>query len=251
MGRGARARHARAVSPTATTARIEIPRRFNGPLTSANGGYACGRVARFVDGPAEVTLRRPVPLETPLDAERHDDGHVTLHHGGVLLAEADPALPVDLEPPRRPSVAEAREAVRVSWGERPATFAECYVCAPDRPDGLRVAFGPLSSDPSMTAALLIADATVPHQDGHVAPEIAWAALDCPSYAPALWPRRRPSLLARMTAELREPIALGRPVVAVGWSLGEDGRKHHSASALLDTDGRTLAVARALWIELRA
>jgi len=87
------------VSPTATTARIEIERRFDG----ADGGYACGRVARFVDGPAEVTLRRPVPLEMPLDAERHDDGHVTLHHDGVLLAEADPALPVDHEPPARPA----------------------------------------------------------------------------------------------------------------------------------------------------
>lgn len=239
------------MSPTATTARISVERRFNGPPTSANGGYACGLVARFVDGPAEISLRRPVPLETPLDAERHADGSVTLHHEGELLADGEPALPLDLEPPRRPTVAEARQAIRHRWAGRPALLAECYVCAPDRLDGLGVSFGPLPSDPDLTAALLIADATVPH-DGHgnVAPEIAWAALDCPSYTPALWAHDQPSLLARMTAELLEPVAIGQPVVVVGWSLGADGRKQHSASALLAADGRLLARARTLWIRLR-
>lgn len=238
------------MSPTAASTQITVDRRFNGPLTSANGGYACGRVARLVDGPAEITLRRPVPLETPLDAERHADGSVTLHHGAELLAEGGPALPLDLEPPRRPSVAEAREAIRHRWDGRPELLARCFVCAPDRTDGLGVHFGPLPGDPSLTAALLIADATVPNEDGVVAPEIAWAALDCPSYAPPLWAHTEPSLLARMTAELIEPIALGQPVVVVGWSLGEDGRKHSSASALLAADGRILARARALWIRLR-
>jgi hypothetical protein len=39
-------------------------------------------------------------------------------------------------------------------------------------------------------------------------------------------------------------------VIVGWPLKTDGRKHHSASAVLDEHGTTLAVARALWIRLR-
>jgi hypothetical protein len=240
------------VSPTATATQIVVERRFNGPLTSANGGYACGRVARFVDGPAEVTLRRPVPLDTALDAERHDDGRVTLHHDGVLLAEAEPALPLDdIEPPRRPTVDEAREATRHRWDRLPELLADCYVCSPDRPDGLGVNFGPLPADPSLTAALLIADAGVPHdENGLIAPEIAWAALDCPSYVPPLWAHAEPSLLARMTAELIEPIEIGQPVVVVGWSLAEDGRKHTSATALLASDGRLLGRARALWIRLR-
>jgi hypothetical protein len=238
-----------ALSPTATTASIVLERRFNGPRDSANGGYACGRLAALVDGPAEVTLRRPVPLETPLDAERHDDGSVTLHHEGALVAEAGPALPLDLEPPHRPTVAEAREAARHSF-VAPDLLACCYVCSPRRADGLGVTFGPLPSDPAMTGGLLLADATVPNAGGFVLPEIAWAALDCPSYAPPLWDRERPSLLARMTAELLEPIALGQPVVAVGWTLGGEGRKHESATALLAADGRMLARSRALWIELR-
>jgi hypothetical protein len=240
------------VSPTATAAKIVVERRFNGPPTSANGGYACGRVARFVDGPAEVTLRRPVPLETALDAERHDDGHVTLHHDDVLVAEAEPALPLDdIEPPRRPTVDEAREAMRQRWNSFPELLTDCYVCSPDRRDGLGVSFGRLPADPSLTAALLVADDTVPHdEDGLIAPEIAWAALDCPSYAPALWTHAEPSLLARMTAELIEPIELGQPVVVIGWSLAEDGRKHTSASTLLAADGRLLGRAQALWIRMR-
>jgi hypothetical protein len=237
------------LSPTATSASIVLERRFNGPTDSANGGYACGRVAAFVDGPAEVTLRRPVPLESPLDAERHADGAVTLHHDDVLIAEAEPTLPLDLEPPHRPTVAEARQAARHCF-RAPELLACCYVCSPRRIDGLGVTFGPLPSDPEMTGGLLLADATVPHADGHVLPEIAWAALDCPSYAPPLWDQERPSLLARMSAELIEPIALGQPVVAVGWSLGSNGRKHESATALLAADGRMLARSRALWIQLR-
>lgn len=237
------------MSPTATTAKLVIERRFNGPIDSANGGYACGRLAAFVDGPAEVTLRRPVPLDTPLDAERHADGSVTLHHGETLIAEAEPALPLDLEPPYRPSVIEARDATRHCF-QGPELLACCYVCSPRRFDGLGVTFGPLESDPTMTGGLLLADPTVPHENGHVLPEIAWAALDCPSYSPSLW-GDRPSLLARMRAEILEPIPLGKPVVVVGWSLGGEGRKHESATALLAPDGRMLARASALWIQLRA
>ena len=51
-----------------------IPRRFNGPLDSGQGGYSAGVVAGFVDGPAEVSLRRPVPLDRPLAVAREDDG---------------------------------------------------------------------------------------------------------------------------------------------------------------------------------
>ena len=130
-------------------------------------------------------------------------------------------------------------------------FADCYVCSATRLDGLGAHFGALPSHPEMTGAVLIADATVPHDDGVIALEIAWAALDCPSYTPPLWGAERPSLLARMTAEVLEPVALGEPIVVVGWTLGRDGRKHESATALLSADGRMLARSRALWIELRA
>ena len=33
---------------------ITFDRRFHGPPDSAHGGYACGRLAAFVEGPAEL-----------------------------------------------------------------------------------------------------------------------------------------------------------------------------------------------------
>ncbi|HSI97262.1 MAG TPA: hypothetical protein VK926_02785, partial [Gaiellaceae bacterium] len=56
---------------------ITFEPRFRGPLTSANGGYACGRLAAYVDADeVEVTLRLAPPLERPLTVRR--EGGLTL-----------------------------------------------------------------------------------------------------------------------------------------------------------------------------
>ncbi|MCJ9705122.1 hypothetical protein MOV74_28970, partial [Bradyrhizobium sp. SHOUNA76] len=47
---------------------IIIDKRYCGPPNSGNGGYVCGRLARHIPGGAEITLRAPPPLDTPLDA---------------------------------------------------------------------------------------------------------------------------------------------------------------------------------------
>jgi hypothetical protein len=232
--------------------RVLIPRRFNGPPASANGGYASGLVARYIRGPAEVSLRSPPPLDTALAIKRTEDGRVQLCHRELLVAEGGPADPPDVEPPLRPTVAEAREALRRHpWRGARHPFSDCYVCGIGRVDGLGLHFGDLPRDPTMTAALLIADATIPHDDRGILPEIAWGALDCPSYVPALWGADVPSMLAWMHAELLEPIPLGEPIVACGWPLEAEGRKQHTASALLAADGRVLARARHLWVQPRA
>ena len=44
------------------TGSLIVERRFCGPLDSGNGGYVCGPIAGFVEGPAEVALRLPQPL---------------------------------------------------------------------------------------------------------------------------------------------------------------------------------------------
>jgi hypothetical protein len=230
--------------------RVIVGRRFNGPTTSANGGYACGVAAGFVEGPAEVALRAPVPLDTPLEVEDGADGGVVLRAGELVVATARAATEPPPQPPVRPSVDEARAAVRDAWRGRPEVFAGCYVCSPDRPDGLGVDFGRLPGRRDCTAALLVAGQGVPERDGAVAREIVWGALDCPSYTPALWELERPSLLAGMRAALLEPVAVGSVSVVVGWPLGSEGRKHRTASALLAPDGRLLAHAEALWITPR-
>jgi hypothetical protein len=79
--------------------------------------------------------------------------------------------------------------------------------------------------------------------------MVWAALDRASSTPA--PLDRPSVLARLAVERLDCVCVGEPAVALGWHLASEGREHHTASALLSTDGRVLARARALWITPRS
>jgi hypothetical protein len=230
---------------------LTIDPRHSGPVGSANGGIACGAVARFLDGPAQVSLRAPVPLGEALDVDARDDG-VVVTREGALIAEGRPAGPVEAEPPLRPTLAEAREAMRSHpWLDEERAVWDCWVCGAHRHDGLGLSFGRHPREPEVTSALLVADATVPHDGEVVTRDVMWGALDCPSYAPHLWDADRPSLLARLHAELLGDVRLGEPVVAVGWALGSEGRKHHTASALLSADGELLGRARALWITPRS
>lgn len=50
------------------------------------------------------------------------------------------------------------------------------------------------------------------------------------------------ILHRPTADTQYRVA--------GWPLGSEGRKHFAAAALYDEDGRPVALAKAIWIELR-
>jgi hypothetical protein len=103
--------------------------------------------------------------------------------------------------------------------------------------------------PDVTASVFLPDETIPNRNGDLAPDMVWAALDRASSTPPLWDR--PSLLARLAVERLDCVCVGEPVVALGWHLASEGRKHHTASALLSTDGRVLARARALWITPRS
>ena len=231
------------------TAILVLDPRFNGPPTTANGGYACGALGELVDGPAEVSLLSPPPLGV-LDVGFFEDGEVEARHDGAVVARARPVDGVDADPPVRPTLAEAREASRRHPGHgRRGFLSDCYVCGSQRHDGLGIHFGPLRGHPRVTASVFLPDATVPNRDGVVAPDMVWAALDCPSYTPALWDWQRPSLLARLAVERLDCVEVGEPLIALGWHLASERRKHHTASALLTTDGRVLARGRALWITL--
>jgi hypothetical protein len=237
--------------PTEIAETVRMAARFNGPDTSANGGYACGVTATLIDGPAEVTLRTPPPLDTDLEVRR--DGEIaTLVHGDLVVAEARPAAFHPFEPLHRPSPAEAAAAGRGFAGRDPDLhpLPACYVCGPLRADGLHVHCGPLPDEPRVGAGLLAVPDDAPHDEhGVLAEEIVWAALDCPSYAPAMW-HEPGCLLGRMSAEILERPRVGDLVVTLGWELAREGRKRFTASALLDADGRVLARARATWVQLR-
>jgi hypothetical protein len=124
---------------------VVIDRRFNGPPDSANGGYTCGVLAGAIEGPAEVTLGRPPPLERELRVER-DGERVLLLDGNELVAEAAAVEPDWDVPASPPSLEEARAAVTGSpFLMRPRPFGTCFVCGNDREpdDGLSIFPGPL------------------------------------------------------------------------------------------------------------
>lgn len=237
---------------------VTIARRFNGPPDSGNGGYACGCVARAIEGPAEVSLRVPPPLERELALARDGD-RVALVDSETVVAEAVPAAARPAgDPPAPVSFEEAEAAVGGSTflGDR-HPFPTCFVCGPARAagDGLRI-FPARVRGNELFAAPWTPDASVAGgEDSTVPREIVWAALDCPTSAP-LWNENavvgelKPIVLARLAVDVEAPVHVGQPHVITSWPIEIDGRKRHAGAALFNADGDLLASARALWIELK-
>ncbi len=218
---------------------ITIARRYRGPRTSGNGGYSAGLLAAAVPAWAvEVTLRLPPPLETPLEV-RPDGDRVLLLHGDALVAEARPSDPA-VRPPAAPSWAEAHASARDAGGWGAPDFDECFVCG-TRPegDGLGIHAGPVAGRPGLVAAPWLAR--------DVAPEVVWAAIDCPGAYALRGEGRGEPLLARIAARIDRLPRAGEQCVVVGWRLDEDGRKRRAATALFGEDGVPIAVSRQLWI----
>lgn len=229
---------------------VSIPRQLNGPLDSGQGGYSAGVVATFIDGPAEVSLRRPVPLERALDVVRDDDGSVHLLDGDELVADGRPVAVVDVDVPAPVSVEEAREATVRYTGSRDGPFSRCFVCGLAREDGFDVFAGKVPGR-RITASPWTPPGWAAGDDGHVRPEFVWAALDCPaSFAPGLEGDVPMGMLARFSVRIDAPVTAGAEHVVIGWPIEIDGRKHHSGGAVFASDGTLLAAARALLIAPR-
>jgi len=217
---------------------VRIPARFNGPPRSANGGYTCGLVARLLDGEAEVTLRVPPPLDRDLDVVRAD-GRVELRDGETVVAEGERA-PVEVDVPASVSLAEAEAASTRYAGFAHHAYPTCFTCGPGRDDGLGIYAGPVEGREGVVAATW-----TPADEP--APEVVWAALDCPSGWAVDDFQREGVLLGRMAARVDRLPAPGEPHVVLGWRVGEEGRKRYAGSALLTADGEALARSRSTWI----
>jgi hypothetical protein len=226
---------------------ITIPARFNGPLESGNGGYAGGALAPLVPGSAAISLRSPVPLDTPLTPVRGDGGVVRVMDGETLVAEVAPAPEVDLEMPEPVSLAEARAAARNYRGKDDGPFSQCFVCGRPREDSFGVFAGAVAGR-DVVASPWVPPEWAADGGGTVRPEFIWAALDCPTYF-ALYPDSYPlSFLARMSVRIDGPVRAGEEHVVMAWPIEKDGRKHHAGAAVLSAGGETLAVAQALLID---
>lgn len=210
-----------------------IDPRFNGPPDSGNGGVTCGLVAGSLSADVvEVTLRLPPPLGVDLRLDRGG-----LYDGSRLIAEAGPGV-VTADPPPAVSVAVAHAARAGYRGLHGHPFPTCFVCGPDRTDGLGLMPGQVGDD-------VVAVDWVPESAD---PVMVWAALDCPGGWSVLLPGR-PMVLGRMACRIDELPAAGEPHVVQGWALGGEGRKALTGSALYDASGRVLAVAQATWIAI--
>lgn len=228
---------------------IEIPGRFNGPRDSGNGGYAAGLLGRHVDGIAEVSLRSPVPLDTELRVEADDDGPVRLLDGEALIAEARAIAAIDADVPAPVSPAEAREATARYAGLADGPFSDCFVCGRGRADAVGVFAGSVAGR-DVVASPWTPTAEMADGDGAVAPELVSAVLDCPTYFALYDDPTTLSFLARHAVRIDGPVRPDAEHVVIAWPIAFDGRKHHAGAAVLDAEGRTLAVARALLIAAR-
>ena len=220
---------------------VTIASRYRGPLTSANGGYACGRLAAFVEADeVEVTLRLPPPLERRLLVER-EAGMVKLLDGDALVAEAR-AAPVDIVPPPAISLEEAEAARERHVRGAGSEFGECFVCGV-RSDGLNVHVGPVAGREPLHAGPVALDPA--------APELVWAAIDCAGAYAVGAEGRGDVVLGRMTARVERLPEAGERCAVAAWPLGEEGRKLHAGTALFASAGELLALAKQVWIVPRA
>lgn len=230
---------------------VSIPGRFNGPLDSGNGGYCSGVVASFVEGPAEVSLRSPVPLDRPLGVVTDGDGAVRLLDGETLVAEGRPAAAIDLQAPAAVSLDEARAAMERYRGLDTGPFCRCFVCGRAREDTLGVFAGQVD-DRDLVASTWTPPRSMADEQGSVRPEVVWAVLDCPTYFAAhIGQDLSLSFLVRLAARIDNPVVAERDYVVIAWPIESEGRKRRAGSAVMTPDGQALAVADALLVEPRA
>jgi hypothetical protein len=227
---------------------VIIPARFSGPPQAANGGYACGTVARLLGGgDAEVTLRRPLHLDVPIPVLLHGPDQIELHDDGALAAEGV-ARTVDAPVPPPVGLAAAELAATAYRGFEPGgTYPYCFVCGPARQDGLRIFAGPVAGT-DLVAAPWVPDASVTDPDGTVPHEIVWASLDCPSFFAAA-ESGVVALLGRMAGRIHAEVRGGQAHVVVAMRVAVEGRKRIGASALYTADGELCASSLATWITI--
>jgi hypothetical protein len=229
---------------------LTIPKRFNGPLDSGNGGYSSGAIAGFLGGPAEVTLRRPVPLDRKLAVEPGSHGAFRVLDGEDLIADARPVPDLALDVPAAPTPGQARVAASRYRGLADGMFSRCFVCGRAREDAFGVFAGEVDGR-DLVASPWTPPSWTAGPEGYVLPEFVWAVLDCPTYFALYMRGELPmSVLARLTANIAAPVRAGEEQVVIAWPIAAEGRKRHAGSAVVSADGDVLASARALLIEPR-
>jgi len=231
---------------------VNIGQRFHGPPGSGNGGYSCGVLGKFFDGPAAVRLRIPPPLDVPMRVRESENG-LELLHGDELVATGRLAT-VELDVPEPPDFAAAEAASKRYRGFDSHFYPGCFVCGPERAhgDGLRIFAGPVNTDSgpeNMVAATWIPDESLADLSGNIQSEYLWAVLDCPGAYAFPEPATGAILLGELAVAIHDHIVPGEKCVVIGWEISQEGRKHYTGTALFGESGTCRAVGYATWFEV--
>ncbi|GHA13440.1 hypothetical protein GCM10008090_23970 [Arenicella chitinivorans] len=226
---------------------IVIGRRYNGPPDSANGGYTAGLLARELNGPVQVRLVSPPPLETPLRLEA-DDLTASLFHDDALIATAAVCQLESSTPqcPDKQSILNAKGSYPNSHQHQ---LASCFVCGPARDPSDGLAIFPVAFDDYGVGSLWRPNQSVQDEAGQVPTEILWAALDCPGYF-AHRQTERLMLLGSMSAEVFIRPKADQTFTVCGWQTKVDGRKFYSTTAIFDQQGLLCGKSEQIWFTLR-
>ncbi len=228
---------------------IVINRQFCGPPDSGHGGYVCGVMARFIDGVAEVTLRKPPPLDQPLRIEQLAASKFLLKNGDEIVAEAQSAN-LDLDVPTPPDYEQAKEAAQGYRGFDYHPSPSCFGCGTERVegDGLRIFAGPVAGS-QVVATTWIPDIWLSDNNGDVKPEFLWSALDCPGFYATYIDQGQMMLLGRFVVKIDGQVKSGEKYVLIGWEISKSGRKHYVGTALFSESGELCVKAKATWIQI--
>lgn len=228
---------------------VYIAKRFCGPPHSGNGGYSCGVVANQTNYLTEVTLRKPPPLDKDLQVFLEAD-QVGLMDGETMIASAKPGtLELEVPAPLTFEQAVAAEKNFVAYGGN-HVFPTCFVCGPlrEKGDALHIFAGKVDGS-DQYAASWIPDASLTNEDGLVAEEFLWAAMDCPGYFSLVGNKTISMVLGRMTAEIIKRPKAGEQCIVTAWSIGHEGKKHYSGTAVFNEQGELCSKAKAIWIDV--
>lgn len=228
--------------------KITIKDQFCGPPGTGNGGYVCGRLAAALKTwPVEITLRKPIPVETPLEITKAAEKAILLL-GGEVLAEARPA-DLDLDIPVALGLAEARAASSgfLGFHRLAHPYKRCFVCGPAREagDGMRIFAGPLKGKDGAATVWAPEDWMI-GEGGAVEVPYILGALDCPGYFSMFPDANQHALLGRMTAEIMSPLQAGEDYIVYGWPVAVEGKKHFVGTGVFNADGVCLAWALSIW-----
>lgn len=241
---------ARVLETAVTIHDVRVPHRFNGPPSSGNGGWSAALLGKHLGAEVEVTLKRPIPLGRDIQVIAGGNA-ATLVDGDVEIASARPAE-LDLDIPDAIGFVEAAQARANFTGYKTHPFPNCFVCGTARRcgDGMCLFTGRIAE--GIVASSWVPEAEFADENGHVAPELICAALDCPGAWGFIdrYGINGPVVLGRMTYRLDKPIRAEGRYVVMGWAMGREGRKLFSGTVVYDADGTACAQAAATWIELQ-